>query len=101
MKARRNTASKGPKLQLVQVQLTIRLPKQLARIRNREVLTRQFLNDAMALIAAGEQVAGVTVEYVSWERKGKLYEYGSDRAEDALQDVIRAGFHPEFKVAHK
>jgi hypothetical protein len=90
--------------QSVQVRVKLQLPVRLlalAKKRNltpADLVTRKFLQDAVDLIAAGEDIPGVRVDYLVWQRAGKTYEYEDERAVEALRSAIKVGMKPRIFV---
>lgn len=50
----------------------------------------------LSLIGAGDEVPGVAVTYLIWEKNGKSYEYDEDKALDALRAALRIGLKPKI-----
>jgi hypothetical protein len=93
-----------PIYQSVQVRVKLQLPVRLLALAKRrnltpaDLVTQKFLQNAVDLIAADEEVPGVTVDYLVWQRGEKTYEYEDDRAVEALRSAIKAGMKPRIFV---
>jgi hypothetical protein len=104
MRRQKSTRKGSVVHQSVQVRVKLQLPVRLLGLAKRrnltpaDLVTQKFLQSAVDLIAAGEEMPGVTVDYLVWQRGDKTYEYEDDRAVEALRAAIKAGMKPRIFV---
>lgn len=72
-----------PTKQHIQVHITVHAPMRLQRR-----MGRQFFLEVLEALALGNDIPGITLTAVIWEKDEKVYEYEGEVAIDALRKAV-------------